>query len=147
LIQGYVKIQSNGGRFAGAVRFTDPQQLAFGTALNLVSTGQTESYFSQVAQDTQYFTGLAAINPGTRVAAVTLTVYDTAGRQVATGATQIPAGGRFSKLLPELVGTVPAMSKGYFQVRSTEPLLAFALFGTWNGSVLSAIPAQVATGR
>jgi hypothetical protein len=145
LTEGYVKIQGS-SRFAGSVRFTDPQQIAFGSALNLVTTGQEDTYYSHVAQDDQFFTGIAAINPGTRTAVVTINVYDTVGRQVASGAAQIPPGGRFSKLLAELVGTLPAMSKGYFQVRSTEPLVSFALFGTWNGSVLSAIPAQSPNG-
>jgi hypothetical protein len=147
LIQGYVRIQSNRMRFAGAVRFTDPQQRVFGSALKLSAVVQTDSYFSQVAQDPQYYTGLAAINPGTRMAAVTISVYDTEGRLVASGTTQIPAGCRFSKLLTELVGAFPAMSKGYFKVHSTEPLISFALFGTWDGSVLSAIPAQYPTGK
>jgi hypothetical protein len=147
LTQGYVRIQSSSGRFTGAVGFTDRRQLAFGTALNLVSSSLTDSYFSQVAQDSQYYTGIAAINPGTGTAAVTVTVHDSSGRQVASGATQIAPGGRFSKLLSELVGTMPPMSRGYFQVSSTEPLVSFALFGTSDGSVLSAIPAQYPTGR
>jgi hypothetical protein len=147
LTQGYVRIQSTGASFAGAVRFTDSQQQAFGSALNLDSNSLANSYFSQVAQDSQYYTGLAAINGGTRTAAVIVTVYDTTGRQIASGVTQIAPGGRFSKLLSELVGTMPAMSKGYFQVSSNEPLVSFALFGTSSGGVLSAIPAQYATGR
>jgi hypothetical protein len=129
------------------VRFTDPDQLNFGSALNFTSAARSASFFSQVAQNAQYFTGLAAINPGPKVAAVTVEVYDIEGRLVTSGATSIPPAGRFSKLLPELVGTLPAMSRGYFQVRSTEPLVCFALFGTYDEKALAAIPAQAASGR
>jgi YVTN family beta-propeller protein len=147
LTQGYLCIQSTGASFAGSVRFADVQQRAFSSALNLNSTSLTDSHFSQVAQNSQYYTGLAAINRGTGTAAVTVTVYDTSGRQIASGGIQIAPGGRFSKLLSELVGTLPEMSKGYFRVSSNEPLVSFALFGTSNGGVLSAIPAQFPTGR
>jgi hypothetical protein len=34
------------------------------------------------------------------------------------------------------------MTKGYFRMTSTLPVAGFALFGTWNGEVLSAIPPQ-----
>ena len=36
------------------------------------------------------------------------------------------------------------MSRGYFQVRSTEPLVCIAVFGTHNGRVLAAILPQTA---
>jgi hypothetical protein len=141
LVQGYVRLQSSGGgRIAGSVTFTDMEQRQFGSALNFVAGGQTMSYVSQVAQDAQYFTGLAAINPNARPCTVTVTVFDTEGKRVASGITQIAAGGRFSRVLPELVAPFPPMTRGYFQVESTEPLACFSLFGTYNGSVLAAIP-------
>jgi hypothetical protein len=142
LIQGYVRIQSTSGRFAGSVRFTDPGQTSFGSALNLVSTGKTTAFFSQVAQDARYYTGLAAVNPTPRSATVSVTVYGTDGRTMASGRIQISAAGRFSRLLPELVGALPSMSRGFFQVASNEPIICFALFGTHDGKVLAAIPAQ-----
>jgi hypothetical protein len=142
LVQGYVRLQSSGGKFTGAICFTDPLQRNFGSALSFTSAAGTTAYFSQVAQNEQYFTGLAGVNAGNRSAAVTIEVYDIDGKLLASGGTAIPPGGRFSRLLSELVGKLPAISRGYFIVQSTEPLVCFALFGTNDGTVLSAIPAQ-----
>ncbi len=142
---GYVELESASGRFGGSVCFTDPSEMQFGSALPLVRSLQNLAYFSQVAQNDQYFTGLAALNPGTGAARVTVTVYDTASKVVGAGETILPAGGRFSKILTELVGPLPAMMRGYFAVQSDVPLASFALFGTSSGAVLSAIPAQSAT--
>jgi len=66
---------------------------------------------------------------------------------VASGRQTVPAGGRFSKLLPEITGALPAISRGYFEMRSSLAISGFALFGTSNGDVLSAIPAQLRSGK
>ena len=147
VLQGYVRVESAAGRFAGSVRFTDPAQAQFGSALQFTGSGLGLAYFSQVAQNEQYFTGLATLNPNAEPASVTVTVYNTLGSTVASGTRAIPAGGRFSMVLTELVGTLPAMSDGYFEVRSTVPVASFALFGTNTGEVLSAIPAQPRSGN
>jgi hypothetical protein len=141
-VQGFVQVQSADGRFAGWVRFTDPAEQSFGSALQFVSAGLSTIYFSQVAQDNTFFTGLAALNPNPQTATATITVYDTNGAAIATGTQQIPPGGRFSKTLPELVGALPPLSNGYFAMTSNVPVAGFALFGTHELSVLSAIPPQ-----
>jgi hypothetical protein len=41
-----------------------------------------------------------------------------------------------------LCANIGSDRKAYFKVTSDLPLASFALFGTWSGSVLSAIPAQ-----
>jgi hypothetical protein len=142
-----VKVQSVSGRFAGWVWFTDPAAENFGSALRFVETGLTTTFFSQVAQDDLYFTGLAALNPNSQAATVTVTVHDTDGNVVAVGSTDIPAGGRISKLLFQLVGTFPDMTRGYFKVASTLPVISFAMFGTNTFEVLAAVPPQVASGK
>lgn len=140
LVQGYVRIESAAGQFVGAVTFTDTAGVHFGCALPLAGSGQASTFFSQVAQDDLFFTGAAILNPGEAAAEVTVTVYDTAGTRVASGSHSIPAGGRISKVLPELVGSLPPLTKGYFEVRSGTPVVTFALFGTNALEALSAIP-------
>jgi hypothetical protein len=95
-----------------------------------------------VAQDDLYFTGLATINPNAQAVGVTVEVYSAEGTQVATGTQQVPAGGRFSKLLAQVAGSFAPMTKGYFKVSAPQPVASFVLFGTNAGDVLSAIPAQ-----
>jgi hypothetical protein len=146
LLQGYVILQSSDGRFAGWVRFNDPQQANFGSTLALVGTSSEAKYFSQVAQNDLYFTGLAVLNPRQVPAIVTVTVLDVDGRMVATGQRTLPAEGRLSVLLPEFVGPFPPMTKGYFSVTAGQPTAAFALFGIATGGQIqcfSAIPSQL----
>ncbi len=145
LIQGYVRVAGSGGRFTGSVRFTDPQEQALGASLSLVSAGRTTAYFSQVAQNNLYYTGLAAINLNSQEVTATVEVFQTDGSLILSGKQAIPAGGRISRLLPELVGTFPSMTKGYFRVSAPLPLASFALFGTMTGDTLAAIPAQYPT--
>lgn len=142
LIQGFVRLQSAGGRFAGFVTFSDARQAGFGNTLGLVSGEHTSNYCLKIVQNDQYFTGLAAVNPGNRTAGVHIAVYDATGRVVAFGMTQIPPGGRLSRLLSELVVTMPDISRGHFQVLSTEPLACIALYGAYDGSGLGIIPVR-----
>jgi hypothetical protein len=148
LVQGYVQIQSTDGRFAGWVRFSDPGEASFGSALQFVDAGLRSTYFSQVAQNDLFFTGLAALNPNPVAVTATIVVYDVEGAVIAQGSRQIPPNGRFSKLLPELVGALPPLSKGYFSMTTNPdlPVASFALFGTLAGDALSAIPPQSPSG-
>jgi sugar lactone lactonase YvrE len=139
LVQGYVKVESSNGRFAGAVHFTDQAASRFGAALSLVSAGVHTAYFSQVAETDLWWTGMAGINTNASQATVTVEIYDVEGRMVGSGSRAIPPGGRVSRLLSEFAA-LPAMTKGYFKVSSTLPLQCFALFGTKLGEVLVAIP-------
>ncbi len=146
LTQGYVHIRSEGGRFTGAVRFSDAAGAQFGSALPLLSGGATRSLFHHVAQDALYYTGLAAINLNDQPVSASLAVYDAKARQLGTASYTLPAGGRFSRLLSELIPSLPPMTGGYFELRAPRPLAAFALFGTRSGSVLAAVPSQAAAG-
>ncbi len=139
LVQGYVKVESSNGRFAGAVHFTDQAASRFGAVLSLVSAGVHAAYFSQVAETDLWWTGMAGINTNASQATVTVEIYNLEGRVVGSGSRTIPPGGRVSKLLSEFAA-LPAMTKGYFKVSSTLPLQCFGLFGTKGGEVLVAIP-------
>jgi hypothetical protein len=143
IIQGYVKMVSAAGRFTGAVIFTDANSAQFGSALNFIDSGTETSYFSQIAQNAQYWTGLAAINLNESDALITVTAYDTNGKQIASGTQTIPANGRISKTLSQILQNLPSISKGYFVVNSPFQLACFALFGTTDLQVLAAIPSSM----
>ncbi len=138
-VNGYVRLR--GGKLTGSVLFTDPAARFIGSALQFVGTGQKEFIFSQVAQSKTFYTGLAAINPNNQPAAVRVEVYeDEWGVPRGWGTITIPAGGKISRLLNELVGPLPVMTRGYFRVKSDQPIATFAVFGTWDEQALSAIP-------
>jgi len=142
LVQGYIRLSSSSTKISGYVRFGDPRDAQFQTALPFVSQGRTSLLYSQVAQDDLFFTGAALINPNPDAADIFISVFDTEGVRIGAGNTRIPANGRISRLLPELIPGLPSMKKGYFKILSSRPLLSFGVFGTHSLSVLSAVPPQ-----
>lgn len=142
IVQGYVRISSGTTRVAGYVRFGDPADAQFQTALPFVTQGRNEVIYSQVAQDATFFTGVAIINATPDPATVTVTVFNTDGAQVGSGQLTIQSNARISKLLSEILPVLPPMSKGYFRVSSNRPVFSFGVFGTNTLSVLSAVPPQ-----
>jgi hypothetical protein len=145
LMQGYIKVTSNGPRLAGSVVFGDPGRSAFASALPLVSSLQTIVVFSQVASNDTYFTGVAMINPNDADATLTLEVYKKTGELLISKQEVVGAKKRKSLLLteyfPSLVGQ--QISSGYIKLTSDRSLASFALFGTTSLSVLSAVLPQV----
>ncbi len=142
LVQGYLRVESDLGRFTGSVTFNDSESRQFGSAMVLSAAGSTTSYFPHLAQNKDFFTGLAAVNPNLQPVTITVEVFHSNGALAAAGSQIVPAGGRFSRLLPQLVGTLPSMDKGYVRATSASPVICFALFGTHAGDVLAAIPAD-----
>ncbi len=144
ITQGYVHITSSGPKLAGNVVFGDPAKQRFASALPLVSALQREFVFSQVASNETYFTGLALLNPGAADAVVTLDLYRSDGTREASVTETLPAKRRMSRLVTEFFPSLAGQSRssGYIRVTSSQGLASFALFGTHDLSVLSAIPAQ-----
>ncbi len=144
IIQGYVEVTGLGLHLAGSVVFGDAQNGVFSSALPLVSTLQNSIIFSHVASNDQYYTGLAILNPNTVSAKATIDLYRSDGHLEASVTQSIPAGQRIARLLteyfPVLVGQ--DWTSGYFRVTVDQGVACFALFGTTDYSVLSAIPAQ-----
>jgi hypothetical protein len=144
-VQGYVKMASSNTRVHGYVRFGDPADSQFQTALPFVSQGRREVIYSQVAQNDQFFTGIAIVNNNSMKSNVTITVFNTEGFEVGSGQVSLPANARISKLLTEIIPKLPPLTKGYFQVSADQPVASFAVFGTTTLSVLSAVPPQALT--
>jgi len=145
LVQGYVKVTSSGPKLRGSVVFGDPERERFSASLPLVSNLLTSAVFGQVASNSTYFTGIAILNPNDADATATVDVYDQNGNLVRTTAESIGAKRRVSRLVTQyftdLVGQ--EIASGYIKVTVDKGVASFALFGTNNLSVLSAIPPQV----
>jgi len=138
---GYISVESD-RPLTGAVFFGDEAGARMQTALPLVTTGHKDIIYSQVAQNDVYYTGLAVINPGAVEAHLSISVHDEHGAEMGSGSETLGPGSRFSRLLTQIAPAAPSMSKGYFRVKSDQPVFSFAIFGTTTFSVLSAIPAQ-----
>jgi hypothetical protein len=143
ITQGYVEITSDTANIGGAVVFGDPGRNRFSSALPLVSKLITDSVFSQLASDSEYFTGLAVLNPGDVDASFVLDVFNKEGSMLASKTVQIAARSRISLLLTQYFPSLPSVRSGYFRITSSRGLLSFALFGTNSLSALSAVPPQM----
>jgi hypothetical protein len=140
--EGYVRLSSSSTRIMGYVRFGDPADMQFQTALPFVSQGKTGALFSQLAQDGEYFTGVAMVNANPAAARVTIEAFRSDGTSAGNGTIDIAADGRQSKVLDQIISNLPPLRKGYFKLTSNQPVISFAVFATRSLSVLSAIPAQ-----
>jgi hypothetical protein len=145
MVTGYVEIVSDGVRLAGSTVFGDRKGLSFITALALVSELQSSVVFSHVASSDRYFTGIAIFNPNDRDVIVRLELYSAEGALVERKWEMIPAGRRRARLVSEYFSALAGTNQtsGYIRLTSSNPIASFALFGTWDLSVLSAIPPQV----
>lgn len=141
-VQGYLRIQSDRTRIDGFVTFGGLGNLHFQTALPLIYQSRSSMVFSQIAQNETFFTGLAVVNPNGEAVDTLVSLYDTDGTRIGVSSVSIPANGRISRLLKELVPGMPPMSRGYFRILSSRPVLGFGVFGTTDYSVLSAILPQ-----
>jgi hypothetical protein len=144
LRQGYLEISTDGIRISGSVVFANSGRKAFAAALPLIAELKDRVIFSHVASNATFFTGLAILNPDSWQALAIVQVFDRNGIVLASRSLIIPARARVSKLLTEYFPELGEreISSGYFTVKGMTNLAAFALFGTRDLTVLSAIPAQ-----
>jgi hypothetical protein len=125
----------------GCVRFANIDGSA-SASLPLLITPSNDFVYSHLAQNSDWFTGVAVLNPNAEPASVTVAVYTSEGLQTGTYATTLQPGERFSKLVYELVPASRGQLGGYVRVSSNAYVTSFALFGTNDLQSLSAIPPQ-----
>jgi hypothetical protein len=141
-VQGYLTVISGKTRITGMVRFQDQDRRQFSAALPLESQGRQEMWFSQVAEDAGYFTGLAVLNPNSLPAELAVSVFNPDGELAGMGHLTLRGLGRMSRLLREVVLALPGVNGGYFVVRSDLPLIGASVFGAPLQKALAAVPAQ-----
>ncbi len=130
---------------AGSIRFSAADGSS-SAALPLFIPGVTDYYYSQVAQNQGYYTGIAILNPSTTTKAdVNLDVYSKDGELIGTYETLISPGRKISRLLYEMIPDSNGQVGGYVHITSDQPVISFSLFGTSDGKLLSAIPPQSVT--
>lgn len=143
LVEGYVLIESDGPRLNGSVKFGDPGKRRFQSALPFVANLRKSVLYSQVAQGVfNFFTGAAILNPNATAITVRIDVFDSAGTLVASGERTIVPFGRVTVVLSEIDPTL-SLNQGYFTVTSDGEFASFAVFGTGDLEILSAIPPQI----
>ncbi len=148
IVEGSMVLSMSGGGVIGDVTFGDARAQKFLAALPLDGAPVQTLVFSQVAQGVgggpkPYFTGIAVYNPNTTDVSLSIEVFSEQGIKTGSATLQLPAGGRISKTLPEIVPAITEQVRGYIRVTSSGgPVTAFELFGSQNLDFLTAVPAQ-----
>jgi hypothetical protein len=141
---GYVEVRSDGPRLTGAIVFGDPERETMATSLPLTTALMNTMVFGHVVSNETWWTGITLINPGVEDASVTVELYDRMGTLVRSKQERIAAGCRLIGLLSRYFEGVmeEGFQQGYMKVTSDQGLAGFAIFGTNELSVISAIPPQ-----
>jgi hypothetical protein len=142
LIKGYLKIVSDNRGMTGSVSYAGPSGLSGAASLPLVASLSDTLVFPHVACDDQHYTGLSLVNPNGEPTVVTVEVVTADGTSAGLARETIPAGGRISRLLTEILPQVTGKSglSGYIKISSDLGIAAFALIGGQELAVLSALP-------
>ncbi|HSR68949.1 MAG TPA: hypothetical protein VLU25_13510 [Acidobacteriota bacterium] len=115
------------------------------SSLPIPIEGQTETLFLHVAQsdDLNLFTGLAMFNNSGEPAQVIVEAFDRSGERTGMKEHLMDSGSRIIGLLDNstFFGNFEQIG-GYLRITSTQPIIAFALFGARDGVFLSAIGGQ-----
>jgi len=91
-------------------------------------------YFPHVASNNKWWTGIAAYNPSSSGANLTVTPYTENGSALDTLSVDIDAGGKY---LGNAKGLNLPENTAWFKIDSSQPLNGFELFGTTNGKSLA----------
>ena len=137
-------LESEEGRnLLGALTF---HGAGYESTLPLVREGRTQTLFLHVAQSEalRIFTGLALQNPNPEETEVTVEVYSSEGTLTASRTLLLPPGARVVDLLngTQFMGPEFEQVNGHIKVKSTLPILSFALFGASDLAYMSAIEGQ-----
>jgi hypothetical protein len=87
---------------------------------------------------------LALLNPGASTAQLSVQAFDERGGLTAEAYLELPGGTRLVDLLnsQRLFGPSFEQERGYLRISSSSPLVAFAMFGDYQGEFLAAIEGQ-----
>ncbi|NWG13125.1 MAG: hypothetical protein HXY20_06280 [Acidobacteria bacterium] len=142
--QGYIEIRSAVARIAGSVTIHDEAAGRFATALPLISQPASLLVVPHVASDGTYFTGLAVANPSDADTRFTVELRGADGNLRSSVSETLAARKRKARLVTELFPELSSQSvlSGYLRIVADRPVVAFAVFGTHDLSLFSAIPAQ-----
>jgi hypothetical protein len=138
-VVGSLVIECSGDGIAGDVVF-GTEDLSYAAAAPLQEQPPQELLFSHVAEiPGLYFTGLALFNPGPQAAEAAIRVFRPDGTAAGAAVLPLPAGGRISDVLGNLVPGLGRQLGGYILITAGQGLVAQELFGTYRLSLLSAV--------
>jgi hypothetical protein len=102
-------------------------------SLNRVSLGSrpeaTEFVFPHVAHGAGYFTGICLIT-GNAASTITVDVYTADGKMRRSATVVVGPNQQIARVISELVPSVVSQSGGYIRIYSSDPILAWEVYGS-----------------
>jgi hypothetical protein len=141
-LDGWVEVEGTDATLSGYLTYGIPGSGA-AAAVTTELQGRTRALFSHIATS-GYFTGVAALNPGTLAANLRIVAEKATGEILGSYDTVLQPGERIAKLLgtAELIPEAANQSGGLIWVKSDVPVYLASIFG--STSVLANIPPQAA---
>ena len=139
LIDGYIRFETPSDT-SGVFAFLD-----YGTTDGVILSAveaQGDPYsdllFSQVAEGSGYYTGLALVNPNNRQSVVTLDIFNRSGSRTGSMVVNLRPRERKTRMLGELFQPSMNQLAGYIHITATRPIFAYQFFGSRNVSTFLA---------
>lgn len=143
--RGHLEITSSGPKLAGTATFGNPTGDGFSSALPLTSETATAVALAHAVSNRDLYTGIAIVNASSTDGSAKISLFRSDGTLEASTAVALPHGRGVARLLTQFF---PALGErditGYVRITSDVGVVALALFGRTDLSVLSAIPANAA---
>src|SRR6266566_3670686 len=144
LTTGYIRYETQGDT-PGVFGYLD-YGTTDGIALSAVEAqgqGYSDIFFSVLAENFAYYTGVALLNLNTQPATVTLEMFDRTGGRTGSTIFTLSAGERRTRLLGEFFQSAVDQVGGYIRITSTRPIFALELVGSRaTSSFLADVSAQ-----
>jgi len=140
-LDGWLEVEASSDSLNGMLTYTVPS-IGSAAGVATVAQGETSALFSHIATSLGFFTGVAALNPGTLAANLEMSAHRPDGSLVGSFAAVLRPGERVSRLIDEFVPDSSDMAGGFIRVSSDLPIYLTSLFGSLASGVLSNIPPQ-----
>jgi hypothetical protein len=140
---GWVEVKATAAAVQGYLTYGVPGSGA-SAAVTTAAQGRTRALFSHIATS-GYFTGVAALNPGSLAANVRVVALRATGTVLGSYDTVLQPGEQFAKLVGvegQIIPEAANQNGGMIWVKSDRPVFLASVFGTPSGSVLANIPPQ-----
>ena len=148
LVTGWVQASAAANSLEGFQVFTatDTGGVTALPARRVPSTRLMQSHIAEqtgaISSPTDLFTGLAVLNPSDTSSDVTVSIVTRDGSQLADYAVTLAAREKRALLLREMMLEVLGETSGTVWIRSSRPVHALQIYGTWNLALITQIPAQ-----
>ncbi len=144
---GWIGVTSSVGFLQGYIGYGNTTTPSFAlAAATETSSASRFQVLSQVAEGAGYYTGLTVVNPGKTDAVVEFFTLRPDGTTVGRSSFTVKPNARVAKLFRELLPASLEQVGGWGFLRSSQPVIGAALFGSTSGLALASVPPQLPAG-